>query len=256
MMFKHTVKKLYFSPVKSLSFSEAKKIIIKKNTGIKNDRIFAFTRIISKKESVYFEKYPNKRNGNFFLKLLNSPFLNKYNFEFRNKELSMLLNNKVIKKATINNNNNYYESFSRDFMTREKLITKTPHLIYNKAFPFFDTTPTNTISLVNLTSIKDFENKIDRKIEHERFRANIYIESADPWVEFNWINMKIIIGNCQFKVLNKIPRCSATNLAINSQNEDINLPLQLRYTFDHRNMGIYITPLTDGEVEIGDTLNL
>ena len=78
----------------------------------------------------------------------------------------------------------YYESFSRDFMTREKLITKTPHLIYNKAFPFFETTPTNTISLVNLTSIKDFENKIDRKIEHERFRANIYIESADPGLFF------------------------------------------------------------------------
>ena len=63
------IEKLYYSPVKSLSFSSTKNLIIKKNIGIKNDRIFAFTRLIEKYESAIYEKYPEKRNLNFFLTL-------------------------------------------------------------------------------------------------------------------------------------------------------------------------------------------
>ena len=53
-MINATLKKLYFSPVKSLSFSNTESLIIKKNVGIKNDRIFAFTRIINEIEYLAF----------------------------------------------------------------------------------------------------------------------------------------------------------------------------------------------------------
>ena len=43
--------KLYFSPVKSLSFINTKNLIVKKDIGIKNDRILAFTRIINEEEA-------------------------------------------------------------------------------------------------------------------------------------------------------------------------------------------------------------
>ena len=72
--------------------------------------------------------------------------------------------------------------------------------------------PHNTISLINMSSIKDFEKKTNRKIEHERFRGNVYVKNIDPWIEFKWINQEISINGCLFKVLNKITRCIATNL--------------------------------------------
>ena len=62
------IKKLYYSPVKSLSFSSKNNLIIKKNVGIENDRIFAFTRLIDKEESLKYEKYPKYRNFYFLLK--------------------------------------------------------------------------------------------------------------------------------------------------------------------------------------------
>ena len=93
-MKKPILKKLYFSPVKSLSFSTKENLKIKKNIGIQNDRIFAFTRIINEIEASDYEKNPNKRNLNFFLTLRNSPFLNKYNFELKDEELSLLFSNK------------------------------------------------------------------------------------------------------------------------------------------------------------------
>ena len=141
------IKKLYFSPVKSLSFSNVKNLIVKKKVGIKNDRIFAFTRFIGKDESLNYQNYPEKRNLNFFLTLKNSPFLNKYNFEFDDNNLSLLLNNKLINKISLDDESNF-EILSKELMNREKLITKFPYFIYNKHYPFFDTTPNNSISLI------------------------------------------------------------------------------------------------------------
>jgi len=116
------IEKLYFSPVKSLSFSYSSKLIVKKNIGITNDRIFAFTRLINRSKADNYEKNPKDRNLNFFLTLKNSSFLNKYNFEYKNDELSLLLDNKLIKKISLDNRNNF-KILSQELISREK-ITK------------------------------------------------------------------------------------------------------------------------------------
>ncbi len=249
------VEKLYYSPVKSLSFTNTMNFVVKRNIGIKNDRIFAFTRLIEKDESVIYERYPEKRDLNFFLTLRNSSFLNKYNFEFKHNELSLFLNKKLINKVVLDNKENL-KIFSNELMSREKLITETPYLIHNEHYPFFDTMPYNSISLININSIKDFEKKINRKIEFERFRANIYIKGIDPWIEFSWINKKILVDDCLFKVVKKIPRCSATNLIPNSDISDMNLPRQLRECYGYSDMGVYLLPLNNGEIKTGGIVKL
>ena len=249
------IENLYFSPVKSLSFTNSKSLIVKKNIGIKNDRIFAFTRLINQIEANNFEKDTKKRNLNFFLTLRNSPFLNKYNFELKEKELSLLLNNKLIKKISLNNKDNF-KTLSEEIKRREKLTKYTPYLIQNTNFPFFDTMPHNSISLINMNSIRDFEKKANHKISHDRFRGNIYIKNIDPWIEFSWVNKQILINDCLFKVAEKIPRCSATNLVPNSDVVDINLPKKLREIYGHINMGIYLKPLTDGKINISDQIKI
>ncbi len=247
------IENLYFSPVKSISFTNSKSLIVKKNIGIKNDRIFAFTRLINQSEANNFEKNTKKRNLNFFLTLKNSPFLNKYNFEYKNDELSLLLDNKLIKKISLDNRNNF-KILSQELISREKITKYIPYLIHNINFPFFDTMPHNTISLINMSSIKDFEKKTNRKIEHERFRGNVYVKNIDPWIEFKWINQEISINGCLFKVLNKITRCVATNLIPNSETADINLLKMLRETYGHSNMGIYLKPLNNGEINVADII--
>ena len=250
-----TLNKLYFSPVKSLSFSNKKSLKIKKNIGIQNDRIFAFTRIINETEAKDYKKDPNKRNLNFFLTLRNSPFLNKYNFEYKENELSLLLEKNLIKKIDLNNDNNL-KLIAEELKKRETAINYIPYLIKNVDFPFFDTMPQNSVSLINMNSIKDFEKKIDYKVDHERFRGNIYIDDIDPWVESSWINKKITINDCSFIVLKKIRRCSATNLRLNSDIIDINVPQKLREVYGHIDMGVYLKPLNNGTINIKDTITL
>jgi uncharacterized protein YcbX len=254
-MEKPILKKLYFSPVKSLSFSSKKNLKIKKNLGIMNDRIFAFTRLISETEANQYKKDPSKRNLKFFLTLKNSPFLNKYNFEYKENELKMLIKKNIIKKIDLNDDNNL-KLISEELIKHETIKNYFPYLIKNINYPFFDTMPQNSISLINISSIKDFEKKIDHKIDHERFRGNIYINNTKPWTEFRWINKKIIINDCSFIVLKKIPRCSATNLRLNSDIFDINVPQKLREVYGHIDMGVYLKPLNNGTININDTIKL
>jgi len=55
------ISNLFYSPVKSISFNNSKNLIVQKNLGIKNDRIFSFTRNVDKTKSIDLEKNPKKK---------------------------------------------------------------------------------------------------------------------------------------------------------------------------------------------------
>jgi uncharacterized protein YcbX len=76
----------------------------------------------------------------------------------------------------------------------------------------------------------------------------------DAFEERNWINKTIKINEAEFKVLKHIPRCSATNLKINSDQVDINLPNELKKVYGHMDMGIYLYPLNNGKISVDDEL--
>ena len=51
-----------YCPVKSLSFQSVDSCEIKKDLGISNDRIFAFSRIVDIQKAKLIEKNPSERN--------------------------------------------------------------------------------------------------------------------------------------------------------------------------------------------------
>jgi hypothetical protein len=81
-----TIKSIHWCPVKSVSFQSIKSSNIKKNLGMLNDRMFAFSRGVDIEKAKQIEKNPNERKLNNFLTLKNSPFLNKYNFTYKNEK--------------------------------------------------------------------------------------------------------------------------------------------------------------------------
>lgn len=245
----------YLSPIKSLSFQSAQTLIIKKDIGIEEDRIFAFSRGLNEVDAKRIEKEPSDRELIHFLTLKNSPSLNKYDFKFENQSITIFKENKEIASYSIYDK----ENISKKLQKLEPDLLIPTYLLKNQIFPFFDTTNSssvsNTVSLINLNSIKDFSNKINKDVEFERFRGNIYVKNLDAFEERKWINKVISINKIQFKVLKNIPRCSATNLKINSSETDINLPNMLRKIYGHIDMGIYLAPLENGQVKVGDNVN-
>ena len=180
------ISSIYFSPVKSLSFTNIKSCIIKKDLGIVNDRSFAFSRIIDLKKAHISEKNPSERKLNNFLTLKNSPVLNSYNFEYKNLRLILKLGDKEL-LSIIADDPEQKSILVNKILELENSLTKPIFLLQSDTAPFFDTSHSNkvfnSISLINLNSIIDLEKKINQKIELQRFRGNFYIEGLEAWEE-------------------------------------------------------------------------
>ena len=249
-MFK--VNQLFYSPVKSLSFSPVKHLEIINNIGIKFDRNFAFTRNLDDNKINYILNNPLKRQIINFLSLKHFPELNEYNFDFKKNILELKKNNIIILTTNINN------KFEVKILCKkiQSLIPKVKkiRLVKDSINPFFDTMPSKTISLINLNSIKDLENKISRKIELQRFRGNIYIDGLNAWDERNWLNKTLTINDVKFKVIKEIPRCSATNIKPNSSEYNLSVPASLKKFYNHINLGIYLLPLNNGNIKLYDDI--
>ena len=251
------IKSINYCPVKSVSFQSIETSNIKKNLGMPNDRIFAFSRGLDNKQSKLIENNPNERKLNNFLTLKNSPALNKYNFFYKNEKLTLTYQEKEL--VTISPDNEEERLLLTNKLTElETSLIKPITLLKNKDFPFYDTSHSNKIfnsmSLINLKSVDDFESKINQKVEFERFRANFYVEGIDAWEERNWIDKIIKINNVSFKVEKNIPRCVAINLKPKTDTT-INLLKSLKDQYNHFDMGIYLTALDDGDINIGDKVN-
>ena len=252
-----------YCPVKSVSFQSIEKCKIKKNIGIIGDRIFAFAKDLDTEQAKLFEKSPAERKGkwNKILTLKNSPALNKYNFVFKDEKLTLSLKDKKILSID-NNQSDERETLSNKISELESSLKQPITLMKNDDFPFFDTSISkkvdfvNSVSLLNIQSISDFEKKVNKKIETSIFRGNIYVDGVEPWREREWIGKIIKINNVSFKVEKNIPRCVAINLKPQSDDNSFNLLQLLKKTYNHFEMGIYLTPLDDGEINTGDTINI
>ena len=250
-----TISSIYFSPVKSISFQQISKCQIKKNIGIINDRLFAFSRLVGRRKAQIMEDDPSVRKLSNFLTLKNTPILNKYLFEYNKDKLELFKNKK--KLASIDPSNlNKIRLLEKEISNLHSLVKSPIFLLKNENKPFFDTNSggevMNSISLINHNSIKDIEDKIRQKVEYQRFRGNFYIEGLPPWKERDLLGKIIQISGLSFRIDENIPRCSATNLRPKTDKSTFNLPQKLKQIYGHSDLGVYILPLHDGEVSCGD----
>ena len=253
------ISSIYYCPVKSLSLQSIESCEVKKDLGILNDRMFAFSRIIDTEKAKLIEKNPNKRNLNNFLTLKNSPVLNKYNFIYQDNKLALTLEGKELISITIDDLEQRSLLINK-LLELESSLIKPISLLQNKEFPFYDTTHSdkvfNSISLINLKSIEDFGKKINEKVEFQRFRGNFYVSGLNAWEERKWINKVIKINNVSFKVERNIPRCVAINLKPKTDKNGLNLLQSLKKTYNHIDMGVYLRSLNDGEVKVGNAIEI
>ena len=129
------IKSINYCPVKSVSFQSIESSSIKKNLGMPNDRIFAFSRGLDNKQSKLIENNPNERKLNNFLTLKNSPVLNKYNFFYKNEKLTLTYQEKEL--VTISPDNEEERlSLTNKLTELESSLSKPINLLKNKDFPF------------------------------------------------------------------------------------------------------------------------
>ena len=258
-----TISSINYCPVKSVSFQTIENCEIKKNIGIIGDRVFAFAKDLDLEQVKLFEKSPEERKGkwNKVLTLKNSPVLNKYNFVLKDKKLTFTLKDHEILTININELSER-EALSTKIIELENSLKQPIVLMKNNKSPFFDTSISNkvdfvnSVSLLNIQSINDFQKKIEKEIEPSIFRGNICVDGIEPWKEREWIGKIIKINNVFSKKEKNIPRCVAINLKPQTDDNSFNLLQSLKKTYNHFEMGIYLTALDDGNISIGNTIDI
>lgn len=132
-------------------------------------------------------------------------------------------------------------------------LAAPPTLVRARDGHFMDK-PDNVVSLINLATVRSLEALWDLTIDPLRFRANIYIDGAAPWEEFDWVGNDIRLGEAVFWVDRRNGRCGATNVDPATGRRDRDIPGSLRKAFGHKDLGVYLVARTDAALTVGDVL--
>lgn len=130
-----------------------------------------------------------------------------------------------------------------------------PKLLFSDGFSFSDV-PEKCVSIINLESVRDLQDKIGHPIDPLRFRGNIYVDGIPAWSEFDWVGNTLQNGAASMSVFARIQRCAATNVDPTSGARDQKIPNMLMEQYGHMDCGVYATVTTDGTLAQGDILAL
>jgi len=112
--------------------------------------------------------------------------------------------------------------------------------------------PQGYVSIINLASVRDLEDKTERTIDPMRFRANVYVEGWPAWIEMDMAGREIQLGAARVKGVKPIVRCSATCVDPSTGDYDMDLPTYLFTHYNHMHCGLYVSVEEGGAVKVGD----
>jgi uncharacterized protein len=145
------------------------------------------------------------------------------------------------------------EQFFADYLGDE--IRGQPKLVQAPGHNFSDV-DMKVLSCINLATVRDFEKRINTKIHHLRFRANVYFDDAPAWTESDWTDKEFKLGSATVRGVRLIKRCAATNVNPETAIRDIDLPQTLIDTYGHPNLGFYVRVIEDGELALNNHFEL
>ena len=111
----------------------------------------------------------------------------------------------------------------------------------------------HAVSIINLASVRDLEDKIGRTLDLRRFRANIYLDGLAPWAELNLVGHEIELGSgVRLRAALNTRRCAATEVDPTTTVRDVAIPRLLMEHYGHSEIGVYATVVAGGELGVGD----
>jgi GntR family transcriptional regulator/MocR family aminotransferase len=143
--------------------------------------------------------------------------------------------------------------FLLDYMP--KRLAAPPRLLRAPGHQFTDKAE-KFVSLINLASVRALEARWGQALDPLRFRANIYIDGAEPFVELDWVGRKIRLGTVIAEVAQRNGRCAATNVNPATGVRDRDVPGRLRAEFGHKDLGVYLKIGEGGNLRAGNVVSV
>jgi GntR family transcriptional regulator / MocR family aminotransferase len=241
------LKSIYRYPIKGLSAQPLTRVDIQAKKPFPLDRIFALVR-----PGAPFDVGQPKwgKKGLFVMLMLEEALARvRTTLDVETMQLTIAQDNRQLLVADLNDEGERAK-VEQFFWQLLPSFRSPPTLVRSPDGHFMDK-PDHVISLINLATVRSLEQQWGIKIDPLRFRANLYIDGARPWEEFEWIGSDIRIGDGLFRADRRNGRCGATNVDPHTGRRDLDLPGSLRAAFGHKELGIYLIARDSCELTIG-----
>ncbi len=118
-----------------------------------------------------------------------------------------------------------------------------------------------SVSLVTSGSLALLSERLGRRVEGERFRATLQVDTGDapPHVEDSWVGRTLRVGSARIRVLGRVTRCAVVDLDPASGVRDADVLGALTgYRRDRREVAFGVDAVVSlpGRVENGDRVEL
>ena len=244
------LKNIYRYPIKGLSAQPLSRVDLEARKPLPHDRIFAMVR----PGAPYDLADPKWGKKGLFVMLMLEEALARVRttLDVDTMQLTIQQDNRQLMAADLGHDEGRakVEEF---FWQLVPSFRSAPTLVRSQDGHFMDK-PDNVISLINLATVRSLEQQWGYSIDPLRFRANFYVDGAEPWEEFDWVGSDIRIGDMLFRVDRRNGRCGATNVNPETGRRDLDLPRSLRAAFGHKDVGIYLIARESGRVTVGDPI--
>ena len=242
------LKQIYRYPIKGLSAQPLTRVDLQARKPFPYDRIFALVRPGAPFDTVQ-PKWGKK--GLFVMLMLEEALARvQTSLDIETLRLTIRQDNREMLVADLNDEQARVRV--EEFFWHLVPSFRSPPILVRSPDGHFMDKPDEVISLINLATLRSLEQKWGSQIHPLRFRANLYIDGAQPWEEFNWVGSDIRIGEVLFRIDRRNGRCGATNVNPETGRRDLDLPTSLRSAFGHKELGVYLVAREDGCLAAGD----
>ncbi len=236
---------LYRYPFKGLTGEQLSSVMLEPGKTLPFDRSFAF----ENGEGRFDPANPKHLPKTNFLMLMRHEKLAALaaHFEDDSQRLTLKLNGEIVAQGYLNTAEGRaeLEDFINHYMD-DKDLRGHAHIVQATNHSFSDVAA-QCLHIINLASLREVEKVMNKPLNPQRFRANIYLDGLKPWEEFNWMDDDIQFGDATLHVFQRTVRCFATNVdPQTAQRDDTNIPTILKEHFGHSDLGIYATVIKPG----------
>lgn len=249
-----TIDRICRYPIKGLSAQSLASVELVADEGLPGDRVFA----LALPSTRFDPRSPAWLAKTNFLMLMRHERLAELQtvLDERDQNLTIRRGGEVVARGDLGTEEgratieDYFESFM------DGKIDGKPNLVAAPGNHMFSDHMHRVLSIINLATVRDIERVVGKPVDPLRFRANIYIDGAEPWSEFDWVYKTLKAGAARLEVTERIDRCAATTVKPGSGVRDINIPRILHQHFGHIDCGVFARVESGGAIAAGDALRI
>jgi len=243
---------IWYYPIKSLTGNKITQVVLNPGLGIPHDRRWALAR--PQGQAIGNKDWHKK--SEFFVLVKDTKLSTLHcNLDDRTGLFSLQGPDSLVASGNIFSDDGALK-FAKAVGLHLGLVGEQYPVLVEAAQMGYVDTLQGPISILNLASLKAFENSMGITVSPLRFRMNFLVQGAEPWVEREWLGKHIRIGKTVIQITEETGRCKATHINPDTGVLDAKILHALKKSFNHTNLGVYGKVIDGGLIQPGDEINV